>query len=329
MGAQPALPTDGGTPVNGYSANGDPDWDGLCSFACGLGAKYCLPAYCSQTATPTVIPTVSPFNPPACTRGEGSGALAELCSWTCGYGFCPYLACTCTNQGPTPTQPTDTGAVGYPIPSVGNDHGLCAYAFSHGNCPNTTCTQYEWPAKHPFAAYGDSYAVGVGCGDLLESKNPYDTNGGCFTFDGAYPWVLNGSLVNEPVQFVACSGAPMNDIYNTGRGGRASQLALVANSGTSGTLGWSTLSVGGNDVDFGMIAQDCLFWWNADSCNTRMANSRSKINSQEFVNQLATTYINALDASSDPHHLLVVMGYVQFFDASESLPCDKGWFLRK
>ncbi|KAK3936683.1 hypothetical protein QBC46DRAFT_452559 [Diplogelasinospora grovesii] len=143
IGPQPKLPTDGGTPVNGYSANGDPDYDGLCSFACGLGEDYCFPAYCSQTPTPVVIPSSSPFNPLSCQAGTSSDpTYADICAFTCSYGFCPYLVCTCTQEGPTPVQANDdTSITAQPKPGIA-DHGMCQYACSHGWCPDI-CTSNE------------------------------------------------------------------------------------------------------------------------------------------------------------------------------------------
>ena len=67
---------------------------GLCSFACNHG--YCPSDLCSTTPNAGEVPTFSPFLPPACVAGTGSGGLEGLCSFGCNYGFCPMHACTCS-----------------------------------------------------------------------------------------------------------------------------------------------------------------------------------------------------------------------------------------
>lgn len=72
MGAAVKLPE--ATGVLGYPAAGlDKTYEGLCGFACNYG--YCPPAACDTVKHEMAIPTVSPFNPPACIEGTGEGDL--------------------------------------------------------------------------------------------------------------------------------------------------------------------------------------------------------------------------------------------------------------
>lgn len=133
MGVIEEMPKATGDP--GYPANGDANYAGLCSFACNYG--YCPSTACSPTPQPPYVPTVSPFNPPACTGGTGVGSLSGLCSYACGYGYCPENSCTCTSQGALNQPPAVGNGTGFSL--VGPDSGLCAWACSRTYCPDTAC----------------------------------------------------------------------------------------------------------------------------------------------------------------------------------------------
>lgn len=90
MGKPKDPPSSGFTPVDGYPANGDANYGGLCSFACGHG--FCPSDACATTQQPQYIPTNSPFSDPACTGGinlPGFPQYQGLCSYACNFGFCP------------------------------------------------------------------------------------------------------------------------------------------------------------------------------------------------------------------------------------------------
>lgn len=91
MGPAKDLPVEKSTPgfgTVGYPAAGkSSDYSGLCSYACNYG--YCPEQYCSTTNSTLVIPTSSPFDPPACIEGTGSGDLGGLCGYACNFGYCP------------------------------------------------------------------------------------------------------------------------------------------------------------------------------------------------------------------------------------------------
>lgn len=91
MGPQVDLPTEKNNPgfgTVGYPAAGkSADYSGLCEYSCNYG--FCPSDYCSTTNSTLVVPTSSPFDPPACIKGTGEGDLSGLCSYACNFGYCP------------------------------------------------------------------------------------------------------------------------------------------------------------------------------------------------------------------------------------------------
>ena len=88
------------------------------------------------------VPTVSDFLPPACIAGTGQGNYAGLCSYSCGFGYCPHSLCTCTATGALVQPPAQTK--GHGIPALGLDGGngfddLCDFTCTRGYCPDGAC----------------------------------------------------------------------------------------------------------------------------------------------------------------------------------------------
>ena len=141
LGTLPGDEPKDGHPRGFPLAGGDESYSGLCSYDCSHG--YCPPSACGTASAALSTPTVSDFEPLACTGGTGPGQLADLCRFTCGYGFCPVAACQCTAQGPLPAQPPATRTVvGLPAAglSVPAYSAVCSYACEHGHCPTAACT---------------------------------------------------------------------------------------------------------------------------------------------------------------------------------------------
>lgn len=109
---------------------------GLCSFSCNHG--YC-PSACGTTPNPGLIPTFSPFLPPACTGGKVlptvSAALTGLCDFSCTFGYCPIHVCSCVRTGVLVDAPAYVDTVGYFL-GTDDDHGLCNFACTHNYCPS-------------------------------------------------------------------------------------------------------------------------------------------------------------------------------------------------
>lgn len=128
------------TGIQGYPAAGlGASYSGLFSYDCNYG--YCPEEACATVSSPLTIPTVSPFLPPACTAGTGSGQWEGLCKYACNFGMCPSQICTCTGQGSLVVPPPiirDTK--GYAEGGV-KDWGLCEFACPRGYCPPGACNQ--------------------------------------------------------------------------------------------------------------------------------------------------------------------------------------------
>ncbi|RKU46597.1 hypothetical protein DL546_006064 [Coniochaeta pulveracea] len=128
-------------PVAGRSA----DFSGLCSFNCNLGKigdKGCPSNICGTAPAPLVIPTVSPFLPPTCTKGKGPAGWEGLCDYSCNFGFCPSNICTCTQTGALNVPPPKIkDTVGSSLDPNFNDWGLCDFACPRGYCPEGSCNQ--------------------------------------------------------------------------------------------------------------------------------------------------------------------------------------------
>ncbi|KAK4170815.1 family 71 putative glycoside hydrolase [Triangularia setosa] len=128
-------------PIAGRSA----DYSGLCSHNCNLGKigdPGCPSSVCGTAEVPLVVPTVSPFLPPACTRGVGSPGWEGLCSYACNFGFCPSRICTCTQRGGlNQPPPVIRDTEGYALQPGVNDYGICDFACKRGYCPAGSCNQ--------------------------------------------------------------------------------------------------------------------------------------------------------------------------------------------
>jgi hypothetical protein len=137
------------------------------------------------------------------------------------------------------------------------------------------------------------------------------------------------------LHFPACSGAIINDTENSNENRRRSQMGWVRELNYYETSGWTTLSIGGNDLHFADAAYYCLFWWNEESCNSALAYAANKLNDANFRLALAGVYNNILlDAYADRvpagqmGFLLIVTSYIQFFYDKDD-GCDQSWFWSK
>ena len=94
-------------------------------------------------------------------------------------------------------------------------------------------------APDQYVALGDSFSSGVG-------TNSYTLSSSCRRGVYAYPWLVAQQRANTSLTFVACSGASTADVM-------ASQIQLV-NAETDIV----TITIGGNDIGFSSIAEDCF-----------------------------------------------------------------------
>jgi lysophospholipase L1-like esterase len=147
-----------------------------------------------------------------------------------------------------------------------------------------------------YVALGDSYSAGVGAGSYISSS------GSCSRSTLAYPQLW--ATAHAPASFVsvACSGAKTSDVS-------ATQLSAL-----SGSTTLVSISVGGNDVGFAKVMEDCVLY-GTTTCVT-------EVNAAE--NQAQTTLRTALDTlyaqiqAHAPGSHVVVLGYPEFYDLSVS-----------
>ncbi|TVY24233.1 Mutanase [Lachnellula hyalina] len=100
----------------------------------------------STSATPTKTTASGSSSPTIGTCVAGTVALgmsdnlSGLCSFSCGYGYCPTGVCTCTSNG-TPVPPPQTGTMGCALQGEdGSYTELCSFACSRGYCPSGACS---------------------------------------------------------------------------------------------------------------------------------------------------------------------------------------------
>jgi hypothetical protein len=175
---------------------------------------------------------------------------------------------------------------------------LCIlYAFLCQAAEPVSCTDVA-----SYAALGDSYATGAGAGS---PRLPPHFDIGCGRFSDAYPvQVANStSLGIDESRFrnLACGGASTASVLH-GQVPRIGDSQIV------------TLTVGGNEVDFFAILNECIYLWRPFStCEKELQRSRSLIESNEFIdnyNKLVKGAVQALQPSAR----LLSTGYARFFN---------------
>lgn len=122
----------------------------------------------------------------------------------------------------------------------------------------TVTVPFVAPAAHAeglgatYVALGDSFSSG-------EGLDGYDSTNGCDRSSLSYPKQLNPSRVSDflhNLDFVACSGAEMKDMFNTNQThpDEVAQLNAVTDDARI-----VTATIGGNDVGFADVLTDCIW----------------------------------------------------------------------
>jgi lysophospholipase L1-like esterase len=142
-----------------------------------------------------------------------------------------------------------------------------------------------------YVALGDSYASGVGSGSYTTES------GSCLRSTKAHPQLWTNGHAPSSFHFVACSGAKTTDV-------NANQLSALSSSTTL-----VSITIGGNDVGFAHVMQDCVIY-GTSTCV-------SDVNAAEYTARtylpgwLDTTY-NGIRARS-PYAKVVVVDYPRFY----------------
>ena len=128
--------------------------------------------------------------------------------------------------------------------------------------PSPTSTPGALPARTNYVALGDSFSSGEGNPRYDQGTDvPADR---CHRSPKAYPHLL-AEHVSEwdlgPEDFAACSGSTIqNVVYGQTSQTHREGMQLDKLSGSTGKV---TISIGGNDVNFVNVLQDCLYGVNS------------------------------------------------------------------
>ncbi len=164
----------------------------------------------------------------------------------------------------------------------------------------------SFPSIGTYTALGDSYATGSGAGT--------NTGSLCSPFSDSYPVLLANAI--GPVRFhsAACAGATTASVIWR-------QLASIGDSDLV------TLTVGGNEVDFFAVLNECVYQWAPHgTCAGELWKSRKLIESSRFVEGYARMVKLGLQRMK-PEGRLLVTGYATFFN-EETAVCDGVTFSR-
>lgn len=166
-----------------------------------------------------------------------------------------------------------------------------------------------------WAAMGDSYASGIGAGVRGSNSGDYS----CSRYTEAYPNVMNVVLDGtSPVQrqffYVACSGAQTNNVRDDQAG------AFVAD------VDIATLSVGGNDIGFFDLINNCIFqFYITNSCEEQISITQGKIDSDEFHSNLDGVLSKILSNARASQFRLYMSGYAHFWNVDTTQCNDVTW----
>ncbi|KAM7214665.1 hypothetical protein V8F06_009986 [Rhypophila decipiens] len=107
------------------------DWEKL-NFAGSIDRAVDLQAFGKEDAD--APPNAPPTGAEGCVVGSSFNMnAAELCEFTCSWGFCPEPLCHCSMEGPVPPLPN-------PVSNQDVDlNRLCKFSCKYGFCPSDTC----------------------------------------------------------------------------------------------------------------------------------------------------------------------------------------------
>jgi lysophospholipase L1-like esterase len=143
-----------------------------------------------------------------------------------------------------------------------------------------------------YVALGDSYSSGVGAGNYLAAS------GACDRSPNAYSQLWTNTHAPTSYVSVACSGAKTTDVS-------ATQLAALSPATTL-----VSITIGGNDVNFAGVLEDCVLYSTA-TCVADLNAAENQARTQ-LPGLLNTVYANI--RSHAPNARVVVLGYPRFYD---------------
>ncbi|WP_299530106.1 SGNH/GDSL hydrolase family protein [uncultured Streptomyces sp.] len=149
-------------------------------------------------------------------------------------------------------------------------------------------------AGENYVALGDSYSSGVGAGSYTSES------GSCYRSTKGYPYLWAAANAPASFSFVACSGATTSTVTSGQLSALKSSTSLVS------------ISVGGNDVGFASVMQDCVLQSEANCVAS--VNAAIGLAQNTLPGRLSTLYSSIHSKSPAAH--VVVLGYPRFYKLS-------------
>jgi lysophospholipase L1-like esterase len=151
--------------------------------------------------------------------------------------------------------------------------------------------QSAYAATVRYVALGDSYSSGVGAGSYTTES------GDCLRSTKAYSQLWTNAHHPTSYVSVACSGAKTTDV-------NAKQLSALSSSTTL-----VSITIGGNDVGFASVMEDCVLY-GTDTCVSEVNAAENQARTQ-LPGKLDTTY-NGIHSHA-PNARVVVLSYPRFY----------------
>ena len=147
-----------------------------------------------------------------------------------------------------------------------------------------------------YVALGDSYSSGVGSGSYINS---------CDVSESAYPYLYDKAHSSITFTDEACSGAKTSDVISSQLGALSSSTNLVS------------ITIGGNDAGFSTVMEDCVL--EGTSGCVSAVDSAESYAKNTLPGLLDTTYADIRKDAPNAH--VIVIGYPEFYDLSQSSSC--------
>ena len=143
-----------------------------------------------------------------------------------------------------------------------------------------------------YVALGDSYSSGVGSGSYTSES------GDCLRSTLAYAQLWTNAHHPSSFAFVACSGATTTDVIDN-------QVSALSSATTL-----ASITIGGNDVNFAGVMEDCVIY-GTSTCVSDI-NAAENTARTQLPGWLDNAY-NAIRAHA-PNARVVVLSYPRFYD---------------
>jgi len=183
-----------------------------------------------------------------------------------------------------------------------------------------------------YVALGDSYSAGDGAGSYLPGTQEGSGGNGCLRSQNAYPELVDAYVAspediaagqpNSAFVFGACTGAETKDIAKPQETGILAQISYL---GGPKTVGLVTLSIGGNDAEFGPVMKYCALRPSvATSCEDH--SSAAVADDMKVLGKRVSAVLTQIKSAPAlvPGAQIIVVGYPSFFSANQDTACSSG-----